>query len=252
MLGSDTLLGVDDPLAGMLTEEITRAWQISRVALKSKGYISESGEGVIAIDPAAAGLLGTWALPEAYVIATYSQDSRPVLSRHYFMTRHLAVRRISIENGYYLEAVRPDEIHAEIRAMFGLVGQPAAPGTQVRLPEPVFSRGRQMAAQRGADAAYTLLSESTDEPGDTLTTLSALSATLAGPHASGSVTAMSKQATTWEVSGLGLLEGPQGLWRLRSFTRDSRNWVEAIPCDAMTLGAEIRKAVNRVLPDSEH
>jgi hypothetical protein len=252
MLGAGTLLATEDPLAGMLAEEIAGEWERSRAVLKARGYLLEGAGGAVTIDAEVAELLGAWATPDSVIMASYKPGSGQGSARDYFLTEAVAVRRTGWSGGYFLEAVPTDGIHGDIEELFGLAGQPAAPGSQVVLPEALFTEARQVAAERGTEATYTLLSEAFHSQGVSLAALSALSATLAGPHASGSVTAMSKQTTTWEVSGLGVLEGPQGVWRLRSFSRDSRNWVEAIPCDASSMGAEIRKAVNRVLPDHEY
>lgn len=252
MLGAGTLLATQDPLAGLLAEEIAGAWERSRDSLKARGYLLEGKSGSVTIDSEVAELLGAWGSPEAAIMAVYRTGSGSPSTRDYFMTEQLAVRRTGGPDVYLLEAVAAKIIHDDLEELFGLAGQPAAPGAQVVLPERLFTEARQVAAERGTEATYTLLSEAFRAQGISLAALSALSATLAGPHASGSVTAMSKQTTTWEVSGLGVLEGPQGIWRLRSFSRDSRNWVEAIPCDASTVGAEIKKTVNRVLPDHEY
>jgi hypothetical protein len=252
MLGAGTLLATQDPLAGLLAEEIAGEWERSRAGLKARGYLLEGANGSVTIDSEVAGLVGAWAAPESVIMASYKSGSGQVGARDYFLTERMAVRRTDAPEGYFLEAVSAEGIHSDVEELFGLAGQPAAPGAQVVLPEVLFNEARQVAAERGTEATYTLLSEAFYSQGVSLAAISALSASLAGPHASGSVTAMSRQTTTWEVSGLGLLEGPQGVWRLRSFSRDSRNWVEAIPCDASTMGAEIKKTVNRVLPDHEY
>jgi hypothetical protein len=57
---------------------------------------------------------------------------------------------------------------------------------------------------------------------------------------------------TWEVGGLGMLVEENGLWLLRSSTRQQAKWVEIIPCTAKKLTAEIEMLLKHCLPQAEN
>ena len=65
----------------------------------------------------------------------------------------------------------------------------------------------------------------------------------------GALVVLARRETTRKVAELGLLEGQNGLWRLRAFTRAGRNWGEAIPCDTAEAHEALRRVMNRVLPE---
>ncbi|MBP2001002.1 hypothetical protein J2Z69_002045 [Paenibacillus shirakamiensis] len=51
ILGSDRLLGVDDPFKGFLSEEIVQEWEKSKQSLLSKGYLIQAENGVELLIP---------------------------------------------------------------------------------------------------------------------------------------------------------------------------------------------------------
>lgn len=245
LLGADALLGVTDPLAGMLSEEITKVWAEARDDLERRGYIREEPGGKLTIDTQVAALTGTWSAPESAIMVSYAPSVGKPIQLNYFLTTYLAVGQYSADGMYRLEPVNEADIHRQITALFRVKAQAASPGTSLSLPLAQFSKAREIALQEGAEAAQQVLTRADRNPD----AVEALAQSLASTKASGSVTGMARQATTWEIAGMGLLEGSNGLWRLRTFSRGNDNWVEAIPCDAATMGAEIGKLVSRVLPE---
>ncbi|MFC7679486.1 hypothetical protein [Paenibacillus sp. GCM10028914] len=51
ILGSDRLLGVEDPFSGYLTEEIANEWEASKVSLLEKSYLIREESGELSIPP---------------------------------------------------------------------------------------------------------------------------------------------------------------------------------------------------------
>ncbi|WP_054958408.1 hypothetical protein [Paenibacillus dakarensis] len=51
ILGSDRLLGVEDPFSGYLTEEIANEWEASKVSLLEKNYLIREETGELSIPP---------------------------------------------------------------------------------------------------------------------------------------------------------------------------------------------------------
>ncbi len=247
LLGADMLLGIPDPFHGWLTEEIEEAWDKARTALAERRFIVIEGEGGIVMDTAVAALAGTWAFPEASFIVTFtSGDSTPDV-RYFHLTRYLAVEQIpTTEPAVQLIALEDaTAVYQRVIRIFGLEHQIAAPGRSAVLPEATLTQARVQAGASGIEAAQSVLQRA----GVGEATAISLAHTLADPVANGALVALVRRTTTWEVAGIGLLEGHNGLWRLRSSTRENETWVEAIPCPAAQAREEIRRVMNRMLPE---
>jgi hypothetical protein len=57
-----------------------------------------------------------------------------------------------------------------------------------------------------------------------------------------------RKRNAWQVGGMGFLQAENGLWRLRSFQQGGEDWVEAIPCEANDLQAELRALLQSFWP----
>jgi len=248
LLGADMLLGIQDPFLGWLTEEIEDAWNQARSALAERHFIEEQPDGSIVMDTAAAALIGTWAFPEASFLVTFTplDDSPQICSFH--LTRNLAVEQAQVSDAIQLTALEDAQaVYWRILEMMRLKEKDllAAPVPGVKLSESHLRAARARAVEVGEKGALEALREA----GLPENTAQSLASTLAKPVANSALTALARRSTTWEASGLGLLEGTNGLWLLRSFARDRENWVELVPCDAVQARQEVRQVMNRVLPE---
>lgn len=247
LLGANTLLGLEDPFPGWLTEEIEEAWNRARATLAERRFVETQPDGGVIMDTAVAALVGTWAFPEASFILTFTSADGLTERRYFHLTHTLGVEQsLTAEETVRLTALEgAPAIYRRIIETFHLRDQPAAPGGRVMLPEALLTEARAQAASGGTEAAQRVLQQ-----GHLLETAAgALARTLAEPVANGALVALARRVTTWEVGGLGLLEGHDGLWWLRSFTQDEEDWIEMIPCTAAEAREEIRRAMNRVLPE---
>ncbi|MDY7077909.1 MAG: hypothetical protein SXV54_13420 [Chloroflexota bacterium] len=248
-LGADTLLGVDDPFMGWLADEIEEAWKQAQVALAERRFIEIQPDEGIVMDVAVAAMVGTCAFPDASFVVTFASASRETMTHHLHVTRQLVVEQIAVAEPaatYQLMALEDGEAaYHRILEVLSLDGQQAVPSSGGKLPEAALSQAREVAAEAGLEEAQKVLQDA----GLTDTTVAALAETLVDPIANGALVALARQETTWEVAGLGLLEGQNGLWRLRAFTRGGENWVEVIPCDVTEAREAIRRVMNRVLPE---
>jgi len=246
LLGADTLLGIEDPFMGWLADEIEGAWQQARAELAERHFIEVQDDDSVVMDVAVAALVGTCAFPEASFVLTVTPAGESVDVRYFHLTRHLAVEQTMEGEGCQLTALENAQaVFARVTGLLGLHEQRPAPGSGGILMEQHLAQARALADESGTEAAQTILQRS----GLDADAAAALAETLAYPVCNGALVALARRETTWEVAGLGLLEGQNGLWRLRAFTRDGDNWVEAIPCDALEACEAVRKAMNRVLPE---
>lgn len=246
LLGANVLLGIQDPFHGWLAEDIEAVWNQARVTLAERHFIEVGQDDQVVMDTAVAALLGTWALPETSIVLTLTAGEGPAQVRYFHLTRYLAVEQSVIEESWCELTALVDvrAVYQRIIQLWDLRDQIAAKGSSVTVPEALLIQARAK-AKSDVKAAKRVLREADIEA----TSASSIAQTLARPIANGALVALARWKTAWETDGLGLLEGRNGLWRLRSFTCDGENWVEATPCDAAQAGEEIRHVVNRALPE---
>lgn len=244
LLGASTLLGVQDPFVGWLTEEIAEAWTRAQTALTARRVLTVETDGALTLDPAMGVLLHTWAFPLASCILTRSLPGGTAETRYFHIGQNLAVEQTQVDDAVEVAAL-PDAtaVFGRIAHLLGIVAQRAAPGGRARLPEVTFRAAR---AQATGDREVTVAA--LRGAGLTEETAYALAASLRHPVLHGALVALARRPTAWEVGGLGLLDSAGGLWQLRAFTRDGTAWVEATPTDAAGLQTTLRRAMNRVLP----
>lgn len=246
LLGADTLLGIEDPFRGWLADEIEEAWQQARTVLAERRFIEIQTDGSVVMDVAVAALVGTWAFPEASFVLTVTSAGGLADTRYFHLTRHLAVEQTVEADGCQLAALENRQaVFTRVTGLLGLHEQHPVPGASGVLKEEHLIQARTLAGDSGAEAAQIALHQA----GLDTDTAAALAETLAYPVCNGALVALARRESTWEVAGLGLLEGQNGLWRLRAFTRHGENWVEAIPCGAAEACQAIRRVMNRVLPE---
>lgn len=246
LLGGDMLLGMPDPFPGWLTEEIHASWAQAQKTLAERRYIEIESDGRIVIDTAVAALVSTWASPEASFILTFTSPDTSNQTRYFHLTRYLAVEQhLTSESLYQLTALEDARaIFQRIMQIWRLKDQTAAPGAKTLLSAETLTRVRTVAQENVVEAETLLKQAGVDEA-----TACALGRTLAQPNANGALVALARRTEGWDVFGLGILESVNGLWRLRSFNRDLENWIEVIPADAAQVCVEIRRLMNRVLPE---
>ena len=248
-LGADTLLGVADPFVGWLADEIEQAGEQTQATLAGRKFIEIQPDGGIVMDVAVAALVGTCAFPDASFVVTFTPAGGEAVTRHLYVTPQLAVEQVAVtgpDTAYRLMALENGKAaYQRILQIFGLNGQQAVSASGGELPEAGLVRARSAAAEAGLEEAQKVLQKA----GLGEDAAAALAETLSNPIANGALVALARQETAWDVAGLGLLEGENGLWRLRAFTRDGENWVEARSCDADEARQAVRRVMNRVLPE---
>jgi len=191
--------------------------------------------------------VGTWAFPEASFIVTFTSSDAPTQERYFHLTRYLGVEQIPTDgSSWQLTALEDAQaVYQHVIEMFRLENQGAAPGSSAMLPETLLLQIRAQAIESGAEAVQ----EKMKQAGLDEITARSLADTLTYPTANGVLVVLARRKMAWKIAGLGLLEGRNGLWRLRSFTRDNENWIEANPCDVAQAREEIRQVMNEVLPE---
>jgi|GEM_PF-746630 len=253
LLNANTLVGMVDPFHGWLADEIETAWANAREALAGQRFIEVQPDGGITMDSSVAALIGTWASADASLLLTFTANGEPTSLRNYHLTQQMAVAQWITDAGAIQVAPLQDAaaVYSEVVRFWRLANQSAAPGSRGSLREAALTQARSVAAGQGSKTAAAILSQARLPEA----TVSALAEALAAPVGNGALAALARRGAVWDVAGLGVMEGPMGLWRLRAFTQEGENWIEIIPCSAVEARSELRRVLNRVspkpLPDGE-
>lgn len=265
LMGADTLVGVPDPCAGWLAEEVQAAVATAREQLTRQRLLAEDAGGRAVIDAPLALMVGACAFPQASLLLTHTTAAaggRDCTTRVYtfHVTRQLCVQLTSHSPPLCELRAYPDAaaVYRRVVALLGLRDQPAPAATGGILPEAALVRARTLAAQtvhgvqatpgapseRGTGAATAALRQA----GLDSDTAAALAGALARPVANGSLATLVGRGDTWETGGVGFLAGDGGLWHLRPHTRSGDTWVEVRPCTGAELQHEVCRVMNQALP----
>ena len=248
LLGADTLLGVTDPFMGWLAEEIEEAREqtLQDLAERNLLEIQPNGDAVL-VDTDTAALVGVCALRDASFVVTVTRSRGETQVHYIHVAQQLAVEQTALgesPNTYHLTVLGDqDSVYERILHLFGLDKQPAAPSSGGQLSYSQLFQAGEAAGEVGTEASQRIL----EEAGLSDEVAAALAQTLAAPVVNGALVALTNHNADWEVDGLGLLEGRNGLWQLRTFTKGDENWVEVLPCDADEARQAISRIVNGVL-----
>lgn len=243
VLGGKTLIGVPDPFPGWLTEEIEAAVNKACENLIRCGYLQEQN-GALQMDVLVAALVAAVAEPDTVVILTAHQPPQMPQQKAFYWRPPLIVYLRHEEEALHLAALSStEEIPSLVRKAWELEMQQPARAQGFAVLQKTLDAVREALGQ-GEQEAIRVLHRSGVESGDAR----AFVRTLQTGTRNGALTALRPLETTWQVSGIGMLEGENGLWRLRPFQRQNAEWVECTPCSADELIEEVQLFLKRFLP----
>lgn len=247
LLGGETLIGIPDPFPGWLTEEIHAAMEQARQSLIMRGILAVRDDGQIVMDVVAAAFIGALVSPQAVFIITATTPDQPSRQINLYHRPPLTVSMEEREGNWMLTFIpNTTPIASQVHELWHLGAQTAVQATSFTLPEDEMSQICQMRALEEEQILNRLRHAAVP-----LASAQAMARTLTAPRQNGAIVALSSRQGIWDVGGLGMLEAENGLWLLRSFSRQGANWVECIPRSGKQLMAEIETLVNRFLPPQE-
>lgn len=247
LLGAEVLIGVPDPFPGWLTEEIQEAMEQALQSLTARGILSSRGEGQVVMDVAAAALVGSLVAPQAAFIITLTQSAHTVRQFNVYHRAPLTVALEPEEERWKLRFLPDTEsILRQVQELWNLGHQISAPSLPITLPESIVEEIRQARSGGAAGILNRLAAAGISGEG-----ARALAHTLATARQNGALVAIQNRQGVWNTGGLGMLEGENGLWMLRSFSRQQTPWIECIPRSGEQLMAEVASLVRRFLPPQE-
>ncbi len=247
LLGGETLIGLPDPFPGWLTEEIQAAMDEARQSLMARGVLAPRGDGETVMDVVAAALIGTLIAPQTAFILTLTVPDQPPYQINIYHRPPLTVALEQREEQWALRFLSDAAaIVRQVRELWALGQQSAAPASPLSLPESVMEEAKQ-----ARPLGETEIQKRLEEAGVPSAGAKALAQTLAHPRRNGALVALFLRQGIWDVGGLGMLEGENGLWLLRSFSRQQAQWIECLPRSGPQLLADVEALVRRFLPPAE-
>lgn len=244
LLGGEMLVGVPDPFPGWLREEIEEAMQGAQKALAERGHLTLRPDGQVVMDVVTAALVGTLVAPQAVVLLTETlPDGTPNRSAFYYRSPLTVFLKIEGDTWSLRPIEGPDALYEQIVDIWQIGAQKAVRAETFSLPESAMQLARE--ARSSGEAA---VQRALQQAGAEAKNARALARTLSAPRRNGALVAMRPRENAWEIGGLGMLEGENGMWLLRSFTRQQTDWVELKPCSGEELAGEIQKLLRRFLP----
>lgn len=245
LLGGELLVGIPDPFPGWLTEEISDAMQGAQRTLAERGHLSILEDGRVIVDVTAAALVGAVASPQAVILLTSTSPPQPPLQLGFYIRPPLIVLAESENRGWLLRPVSAlEEVLERIRTAWQIGSQRAVRAPAFALPEDALDLARKRIPQ-GKQAVQECLQQS----GVSTTAAAALARTLTSPRRNGALAAVHRRESSWDVDGLGMLEGENGLWLLRMVARQQTRWVDLSPCSAKRLTEEVERLLGRIVPE---
>jgi hypothetical protein len=139
-----------------------------------------------------------------------------------------------------------DAVHGlsqRVAYIWRLGSQPAARGERLQLGERVLHMATAVALGSEQEARTLLV-----RAGASVKAASALAETLGSPVSNGMLIAFALDGSQRRATGLGFLEGRNGLWRLRAHTDPGDTRVDVVPCGAPDLKHDLRWFFSQTLP----
>ncbi|MEI6776384.1 MAG: hypothetical protein WCK70_05755 [Chloroflexales bacterium] len=243
--GGETLIGVQDPFIGWLTEEIVEKLESVRGDLHARGYVVVRDTGA-AVEPSLAPLITALTVPHIAVMVTLHHPGHDLEERAYHVGHASTVKLSQSGQHYQLEPMTESAIAADICNWWGLHDQIAAPGVPFRLEQSTLLAARDAAGDAAAAAA--LLSE----VGAPAETAASFASALHDPQTNGSLAAMRRGAAGWDVRGVAILESAATLWRLRAFQHHDAPWVEVAPESAAGLTQRVERLLQHTISAADN
>jgi len=246
LMGGEMLLGIPDPFPGWLTEEIVEAMEAARQKMVERGLLVLQSDGQIVIDAIVAALIWPIVTPQVVLLLTGGVPDQPSQQISFYHHSPLTVA-VELYGEQWNVYPLPDRtsLSEQIRNRWQLREQQGTDAQTFSLPEDALQAALQVLPSEEE------VCRSLQEAGVPPAAARAAARTLTTLRQNGALVAIRRRAELWQTEGLGILEGENGLWLLRSLTRRGHPWVEFTPCPASEIMDEIDALLDRFLPLEE-
>jgi hypothetical protein len=237
--GAQTIVGIDDPLRARTADDAEDALRSAQNALAARGFLALDADGGIVLDYDVARVIDAVAKPRrtlcAYRVRPVETGARRVFHVRGSLVVELAV---ALDDVRLVPLAGRAAVAEAVVDFWDVAEQPAVNGEAAILAQQALRIAVRLAAADGAASATDYLQAQGVGAG----TAGPLATTLANPRQNAALLAyhVSKSPSV----GMGLLEGINGLWRLRPMAGDA---IEVAPCSGPELAELVRAVVTTVL-----
>lgn len=246
VLGSSTMIGIEDPFEGLLADELRATLDKTLEGLVEQGLAEVRADRRVVFEQQTGLVVSTCAFPEAVFILTRTHGDGTGDQRYFHITRTASAEMIDHdERSITLRRLdSPQRAFSRVQELLGLDALPTIDLPGAELPRTSLAQAVTLAMESGAEAAYTALLQS----GVSQVTAEVLAGSMARPTLNASLVALAQQGERWATSGIALLLGDDHLWQLGPLVRHDEEWVSVTPCTAVEMKAEIGRLMQGVLP----
>jgi hypothetical protein len=250
LVDAPAIVGMEEPFKGLDRSEVAAALAESTNSLIERGFVQPEADDTLTLDSTVAAMMDIATAPaRSYFCGLAAPHAK--LERHVFHVRDsFAVEltpgargSLAWRSRYTLLAL--DAVHGlsqRVSNIWRLSDQFQAPGERLQTTERALRTATAAASTSVAAAADVLVNA-----GATRHAANVLSETLASPLQNGVLVAFALDGSHRPASGLGFLEGHNGLWRLRAHREIGATRVDVVPCGALELKHELRWFLSRTL-----
>ena len=232
------LLGVEDPLLGLLAGEVDERLERARQSLVGQGLLEVQVDGSLAVDAAVGALVQALGRASYVLSASHTLANGASQACLIHLAGDLWVEQDALPNGQVLlTAVRDPQILARrLRDFLRLPHVGPGPGPALTLAEASLQQAQRLGREQGTAAAAALLSQA-GVP-------AAVAPALAAALDTGSLALLRRASGGLEwVEGLAWVAGEGGSWCLAPLPPSDPAVVRLVPAGTAEIGAQAEALV---------
>lgn len=229
IIGSDRLLGVEDPFRGYLSEEIADEWDKAKAALLQKGYLIEEQDGVeYAMPPHVFSSIAVTGLAERSCWVKFANECE-TFEGYFHFTDEVVIERVHLQEHpatYTLYEIKSvEEACRSLMERMQWVEQPESHITSVMLSKRHFHKLYEQAPDLTVEQMTSqLMTFDGEEEG-----ARALAHSLKQRSSEGEFLFLVWNNKNWEVQGVAFIVGGSSNWLIRKSSKGDEDWLTATP-----------------------
>jgi len=240
------LLGLEDPLLGLLADEIEERLEKTLEVLAERGILQVRADGSFTVDAGVATLVEAGASAKRTLIAARTGPNGDSHLRFVHLTPDLLVEQEALPHGEIaLTPVHDQEMLQQRLANFWALPEAlAAPGPALTLTEADLTEARRLALEEGAEACSAFL----NRLGLPAEAVEGLASALTDGRSAGSLVTLHREGREMLYGeSLAWLVGSQGAWRLQPLSQEPPA-VRLIPATTAEIYQRLAAMVSALRP----
>ncbi|MCR8985094.1 hypothetical protein NW801_08430 [Brevibacillus laterosporus] len=242
LTGADQVLGIAEPYAGYLTEDLQEEWDLIKTELLHKGYIFEDETGLY-IDEMVNSLVAPCGHATTCCYFRYTDKHREAYEGYFHFDREVVVEKIAAlggKNVYELRAL--GEPLKASKTMCNRIRKNAEEKVvvpSIELPNAIFQQIRGMVETASIDEiCATLMDYQCHQDA-----AEAFAQSLKAQWCEGQLITMSWHQNEWSLNGMTFLTSSIANWLIRLFVKEREDWVCISPSSHMEMDEVLQEII---------